>query len=61
MKKEQTVRRAAIEEAWSDFPIYTCELCEHYLDEFPDDGFIWAESLEDVLKTLDLRRRRGRA
>jgi Flp pilus assembly protein TadD len=42
MKKEQAVRRKEIHESWSRYPVYTCELCEHYLDEFPDDGSMWA-------------------
>ncbi len=42
MKKEQAVPRKQIQEHWSRYPVYTCEPCEHYLDEFADDGFIWA-------------------
>jgi tetratricopeptide (TPR) repeat protein len=59
MKKEQAVRREEIREAWFDFPVSTCELCEPYLDEFPDDGFIWAlygEALTRLARFADARR-----
>jgi Flp pilus assembly protein TadD len=59
MKKEQAVARKQIKDAWFNYPVYTCELCEHYLDEFPDDGYIWAlygEALTRRARFDDARR-----
>ncbi len=59
MKAEQAVLRKQIKDASSHYPVYTCELCEQYLGEFPDDGFIWAlygEALTRRARFDDARR-----
>lgn len=50
MKKEQRVAREQIKDAWFRYPTYTCELCERYLDAFPDDGHIWTVYGEALMR-----------